>query len=211
MRIVLEMKMPVIVRLGSFHFLKSILGCVGYIMKDCGLENIVQKIYPGNVDHIMSGGSYYKALRAQFLVDAALCSYLLENYFDKGELEEMEEFIKKCKQEMLGAQYTNRVIQKFDKKISKKLKEVADSGRTPFLWVTYHNLVTKIKTFIRAERLHNWDLHLATVTDMLPFFTAAGHGQYAKGGRLYLEMMDRHAHLIKRLMDKFKSHGLHAV
>ena len=33
MRIVLEMKMPVsvIVRLGGFHFLKSILGYVGYI------------------------------------------------------------------------------------------------------------------------------------------------------------------------------------
>ena len=47
-RIVLEMKMPVIVRLGGFRFLKSILGCVGYIMKDSGLEDIVQKIYPGN-------------------------------------------------------------------------------------------------------------------------------------------------------------------
>ena len=57
MRIVLEMKMPVIVRLGGFHFLKSFLGCVGYIMKDSGLEDMIQKIYPDNVDHIMSGGS----------------------------------------------------------------------------------------------------------------------------------------------------------
>ena len=68
-----------------------------------------------------------------------------------------------------------------------------------------------MKTFIRAERLHDWDLHLPTVVDTLPIFAAAGHGQYAKGGRLYLEMMDRHALLNKPLIDIFKFHGLHTV
>ena len=87
-RIVLEMKMPVIVRLGGFHLLKSYLGCIGYIMKDSGLEELFQCIYPGSetVDKIMSGGAYYKSLRAHFLVDAALCIYLLENEFSDDDL-----------------------------------------------------------------------------------------------------------------------------
>ena len=101
MRIVLEMKMPVIVRLGGFHLLKSYLGCIGYIMKDSGLEELVQLIYPGSesIEHIMSGGAYYKALRVHFLIDAALCCYLIQNCFSLNELEEMEIFITICKME----------------------------------------------------------------------------------------------------------------
>ena len=33
--------------------------------------------------------------------------------------------------------------------------------------MTYYTLVLKIKNFILAERIHNHDLHLATVVDML--------------------------------------------
>ena len=52
------MTLPVIVRLGGFHLLKSYLGSFGYIMKDSGLEELFQCIYPESeiVDKIMSGG-----------------------------------------------------------------------------------------------------------------------------------------------------------
>lgn len=46
-RIVLEMKLPVIVRLGGFHLLKNYLGSLGYIMRDSGLEKLFQCIYAG--------------------------------------------------------------------------------------------------------------------------------------------------------------------
>ena len=44
-RIFLEKGMPVIVRLGGFHTLKSFLGCVGYIMADSGLEDLIRLVY----------------------------------------------------------------------------------------------------------------------------------------------------------------------
>ena len=49
-------------------------------MKDSGIEDVFQVIYQGadTVDNILSGSAYYKALRAHFLVDAALCSVILE-------------------------------------------------------------------------------------------------------------------------------------
>ena len=81
----------------------------------------------------------------------------------------------------------------------------------PSFWVEYHKLVTKIKTFIRAERLNNWDLHLATVADMLPTFAAARHAQYAKGGRLCLQMVEMHAIMYKLIFYEFKSRGRHTV
>ena len=58
-RIFLEKGMPVIVRLGGFHTLKSFLGCVGYIMADSGLEDLMILVYPRDVTHIMDGGRYY--------------------------------------------------------------------------------------------------------------------------------------------------------
>ena len=41
------------------------------------------------------------------------------------------------------------------------------------------------------------NFHLKTTVDMLPVFACAGDSQYAKGGHLYLEMMDRHSILNK--------------
>ena len=42
------MKLPVIVRLGGFHLLKSYLGSLGYIMKDSGLEELFQRVFTQN-------------------------------------------------------------------------------------------------------------------------------------------------------------------
>ena len=109
-RLVFEKGMPVIVRLAGFHTMNSFLGCVGYIMAHSGLEDLMRLVYSGDATQIMDGGSYYKALRAHFLLD-----------------------------------------------------------------------------FIRAERLHDFDLHLAIVAKMLPIFATAGRGKYSKALRLSLE------------------------
>ena len=55
-------------------------------MSDSGLEELLRLIYPGDVTHIMDGGSYYKSLRAHFLIDAALCSCLLDKKLADNEL-----------------------------------------------------------------------------------------------------------------------------
>ena len=65
--------MSVIVRLGGFHtVLKSFLGCVGYIMAESGLEDLMRLVCPVDVTHIMDSESYYKALRVHFFIDSAI-------------------------------------------------------------------------------------------------------------------------------------------
>lgn len=212
-RIVVEMKMPAVVRLGGFHLLKSFLGSVGFIMKDSGLEEVFQCLYPGEdtVDKILSGGAYYKALRANFLVDAALCSFLLKNEFSDEELKDMQEYIIRCRTNKLGAKNEERIVKYFDTKIQKKLQEVSDVGRTSKLWIQYHSFVNLIKDFIRAERMHDHDLHLACVVRMLPVFAAAGHTQYAKGARLYVELMHMNTAKHATVKSMFKVHKLHTI
>ena len=52
----------------------------------------------------------------------------------------------------------------------------------------YTNFINILKLFIRAERTGDLNLHLVAVGKMLNVF-AAGHFNYAKSARLYLQMM----------------------
>ncbi len=44
-QIVKEQKLEVVVQLGGFHFLKSFLGCIGYIMEDSGLAEALSGLW----------------------------------------------------------------------------------------------------------------------------------------------------------------------
>ena len=46
--------------------------------------------------------------------------------------------------------------------------------------------VAIVHMFIRAERESDWLLHLHCVQQMLPYFFAAGHANYARYGAWYL-------------------------
>ena len=159
-QIVKEQKLEVIVRLGGFHFLKSYLGCIGYIMEDSGLAEAMGIIYGTNtVQYILKGATYSKALRAHFLTDAALVKH------------------------MMGENNTTS--------LGETLTDLQNTSRTAKLWILYHKLVRIVQEFLSAERLHDWQGHLNAVSRMLGIFASAGHGQYAKFGRMYLQEMLR--------------------
>jgi hypothetical protein len=76
--------------------------------------------------------------------------------------------------------------------ILKKLdagKESIKDHRSAKLWLQYMEMVSLLRTFIKAERTGNWLLHLQTVQKMLPYFAAAGHNHYSKSAYIYLQMM----------------------
>jgi hypothetical protein len=62
-------------------------------------------------------------------------------------------------------------------------------GPTAKLWVQYFKMTALIKQFIEAERSSNWDLHITTTLQMLPYFHAVGHFFYAKCAHLYVQDM----------------------
>jgi hypothetical protein len=158
-QIIKEQNLGVVLRLGGFHFLKSFLGCIGYLMEDSGLEEAMSVVYgPNTVKYILKGAAYSKALRAHFLTDAALVKHMMHGANGSTSLDET-------------------------------LQDLQETSRTAKLWVFYHQLVRRVQDFIFAERLHDWQGHLNAVAKMLDIFAAAGHGQYAKFGRLYLQEM----------------------
>ncbi|VDI45288.1 Hypothetical predicted protein [Mytilus galloprovincialis] len=71
------------------------------------------------------------------------------------------------------------------------------------------DMIDILRRFIKAERTGNWELHLQTVKDMLPYLAASGHNLYVKSSRVYLQQMEnlkttpsRSHHVIRR-SDKF--------
>ena len=74
-------------------------------------------------------------------------------------------------------------------KIFHDYKKQFSAYRTARLWLQYLDYVSILKCFIRAERTSDWHLHLHSLARMLNLFAATGHKNYAKSGRLYLQLM----------------------
>ena len=75
----------------------------------------------------------------------------------------------------------DKVAEKFEQK-----KLSLSHLRTGLLWMQYMDMIDLLRLFIKAERTGNWDLHLSTVKEMLPFFASAGHNLYLKSAYTYL-------------------------
>ena len=97
--------------------------------------------------------------------------------------------------------------------MSEKLKILAEGGRTPALWVWYHSRIDLIKVFIRCERIPDYAGHLSCIIAMLNTFAAAGHHHYAKGARLYVQLMlqRQNSPVFQESLTKFTVYGNHAV
>ena len=93
------------------------------------------------------------------------------------------------------------MVARFRSKIKNVLAKLDNAGRIPSLWCLYHYMVDTIKIFIHAERMSDFTLHLSCITNrMLHVFAAAGHHNYAKAARLYVQMMK---HMKKDQLNKF--------
>lgn len=79
------------------------------------------------------------------------------------------------------------------KRLCKKFENVVQilmaNGRTAQLWGQYLEMISIFKTFLKAERTENWELHMKCVRNMLPYFAASGHNLYTKSSYVYLTDM----------------------
>ena len=67
-----------------------------------------------------------------------------------------------------------------------KLYSEEDNGPLKRFWRSYLEMVSLLLTFIRATRESNWPLHLECIREMLPWYFAYDHVNYARYLPLYL-------------------------
>lgn len=69
---------------------------------------------------------------------------------------------------------SNNVFERISEKLDQSRMECSKS-KTAKLWLLYLDMVCILKQFIKAERVGYRDLHLHSMSKMLPFFAASGH------------------------------------
>ena len=126
----------------------------------------------------------------------------------------MRTFIENVVEWKMGTRHTAPIVEVFKERFGNTFKTLDEEGRTPALWMQYHYMVDAIKIFIRSERVAHYNGHLSCIiTRMLDIFLDAGHHRYAKGARLYCQLIKQLEYLpsYKDAFKSFAAHGNHVV
>ena len=79
------------------------------------------------------------------------------------------------------------------------------------MWVQCLEMAANIFSYIRAQRTSNIDLHFKSTRNMLSYFIAVGHHQYAKRTRMSLQLFDAWSQQCPELMDEVFGKDHHTV
>jgi hypothetical protein len=151
----------VIIRLGGMHMLMSFAGAIGTLMQGSGLSEILESTFAG-VTKMLSGKKFPQNIRAMRIV----LEELLRSTMSEGSITTMEELLA-------------------------RLDHAASTSNTSKLWVDcFIKPVFIIMLYVQAEREGDWPLHLLAVKQMLPYFFASAHVNYARYGLYYMRSME---------------------
>ena len=206
----------IVIRLGEFHTSMSFLSAIGKRFADAGLQEIFivsGLVAEGSISQVISGHKYNRSVRCHKIVCEALFRLQFQAFLASLPSQEAKEFVTIV--EMLRDSYPSEfddtskssdilnIVSKFDEWVSKECSE----NSTFCLWTSYISMVHLLLAFIRATREGNWNLHLASVKAMLPWFFAYDRIHYMRSLSLYFKEMSG---LSSYVLSSFKD-GLFSV
>ena len=165
-----ELSDDFVIRLGVMHALISFVGSVGALMGNSGLEEVLKAAF-GGVTRMLTGNNFPQNTRALRMVAEAL----LQPIISRAESHE---------------------------DLASILEKEATTSRTAKVWVGFLPRHTCADhgdlQYVRAEREAEWSLHLWAMQQMIPYFFAVGHVNYAN----YLRSMERlPENILKRFLN----------
>lgn len=178
-----------IVRMGEFHTIMSYLSILGKRFNSGGLGDIMVEsgvVAAGSLPSVLSGKHYNRAARAHKLVYEALSRLRIRQFL--GELDEvnanaiLEEADRMSTSHMKPEFLDQNMEQltKFSELYDQHVASQCGSNPTYKYWSSYLDMVQLLLIFIRATRVSDWDLHLATIQEMLPWFFAYNRTNYCR-------------------------------
>ena len=184
---------------------------------------------PNIVVHMLAGKAVARALRGYFLVAAALEVLLVKQILSgtvgmdheepqilsDDDVCALKDLYAGCLDGTI-ADATSDVesssaMARFDDLMQMLKAHLAAESRTAKLWLQFLSYIQTIRMFIRAEHTSNWSLHELAASRMLNLFAASGHHNYAKCGRLYVQMIQEMSETHPWLWHQFVDSGCHAV
>lgn len=196
----------VIVRLGGFHIALNFMGCIGFLMKESGIEEILvvsNVCGRGTANKIMGGKDYYKMVCYHSLLCEVFFMLKWEAFEQwlTGNDEAEALLVLSSQLENLRAAYEVNDKEGITVLIGDVMKQLGSIeslwkdfentlGVTAQLWGMYIDMVLILKRYIHAERAGLWKQHLIEVRNMLPYTVASGHTKYMSCLPIYLNEMN---------------------
>ena len=130
------------------HKLTNLAGCVGTLLADSGLKDIL-KSASGGVNHMLSGEKFLQNVWSHcMLAEELVCEVLEKNMNEIKRISKMIDLLEKIEIESMTAK----------------------------VWLD--NLIKPVLImipFVRSEKESDWYLHLIAVNEMITYFFAAAH------------------------------------
>ena len=204
-----------VLRLDGLHSCTSFLGSIGHFMSSSGLREVLETIHESDtVPHMVyatiSSGVYECPLQDQFSAEKSKTD-LFGNKLPESKLDKVSQVLDLLtEQNILLEEVANDIDVKEILARIKQYKEKFSDARTANLWFQYLHMVEIICMFIKAERTGNFDLHLRSVWEMLPYFAASRHHLYVRSEHIYLQTMQNLEVTNKKAFERFQN-GYHVV
>ena len=208
-----------IIRLGGFHVHEQVWKILGKKYAASGLEDILVEANvfgPNSASVIMKGGNYKRCTLAHSLMYETICrlewksflEWMVEKEFmgsnAASQLEEMCKSMQHTMKEFLQQEEKsnekqtaitsalaelNMYANDLEDKYKQFLVEGKAQSKTFHFWHEYLNDVELSLNYIKAERIPDWQLHLACCADIISYAFAYYHQNYARWGPVYLAEM----------------------
>ena len=198
----------VIVLLGDLHILFNFLKAIGQHFENAGLQDIWTDsgLFAANsTEAMLNGKAYYRSVRGHLLTYEALWRIKWEKFtqwlmdtnncipdlhlteihclFDRKPKRYDNEIF--CAVEKLMEELQHPVVSELLWKFDNTFNEESNFK----FWNQYISMVQTLLNFIRANRDGNWQLHLESFAEMLPWMTIYDHTNYARWGPVYMTDM----------------------
>lgn len=233
----IQMKFPeqfsdIVIRLGGFHIALNFLSLLGKKFHSSGLEDlfIESGVYAaGTTSVLMKGKSCNRGIRAHKLAMEAFFRLMWNTFVEwyAGRTGDDEEHdvnedavirkVEECRRAITAkAEVRASVIELQQETTELRLlfqgftAESRAKSKTFVFWEEYGHMVKLLLQFVKAERTGHWELHLSSLSAMVPYFFAMDRPNYARWLPVYIMDMRQLATKHPEVHQEFVN-GKHAV
>lgn len=181
-----------ILRIGTFHLQKNFLRCLGRYIEGSGLDSILieANVYGMNtLSSILKGTQYNRGIRAHKLLYETLRSIQFTEFieysnFSKEQLQQFHFCLQAVREVTVDKDHSGlidkynlykRIIEDFLSQFVNFLNLKCANNEKFKYFNNYCEMVEIILNSIKADRSNDYELHLQTVRQMLPYFFSMNH------------------------------------
>ena len=181
-----------VVRLGEFHAAMSFLSVIGKRFGEAGLKDIVIEsgiVAEGSINGVLSGHHYNRSINTMKVMYEAMERLRISSFLESQSEDDLTYFDSAITtiEEFPVSQEFADLFEKYQQFCIVRRKE----DPTFELWSSFLEMVSLLLIFLRATRESDWNLHVAVLRLMMPWYFAYDRTNYSRYLPAYwMEMVD---------------------